>query len=82
MVDLKVCIGTSCHVSGAHNVIMTFQHMMEKYQLYDKVELGGTFCMGVCSGTTVAVSVNDTIYAIAPESDRTFFKEHVLPLCQ
>ncbi len=80
MIELKVCIGTSCHLNGAHNVVMTFQHLIEEYSLHDKVTMSASFCMKKCSRSDVAVSVNDNETRISPETARAFFKENVLPL--
>ena len=31
MIELNVCIGSSCHVNGAHTVATSFQHLIEEY---------------------------------------------------
>ena len=53
MVELNVCIGSACHVNGANNVITTFQHLIERQGLHDKVTLSGAFCMRQCGGNGV-----------------------------
>lgn len=80
MIELSVCIGTSCHINGAHNVMSTFQHMLEEYHLHDKVELKAAFCMRECHRPGVAVRLNGTNSNIPSEMARAFFKEQVLPL--
>ena len=78
MVELHVCVGSSCHVRGSYNVITTFQRLIEEYKLHDKLELKSSFCMKNCQGP-VAVSFNDTIYSVAPSGAKRFFEETVLP---
>ncbi len=82
MIELNVCIGSACHIHGSHNVVASFQHLIEKYNLHDKVMLKGAFCMKECSAAGVAVSLNGKTERIAPETARTYFKENVLPLAE
>lgn len=82
MIELYVCIGSACHIHGAHNVVQTFQHLIEQYQLNDKVVLKATFCLKQCSETGVSVTLNDNKYRIKAEEARSFFKTNVLPLAQ
>ena len=82
MVELKVCIGSACHVNGAHNVVATFQHMIEDLGLHDKVELAASFCMKACSGKGVSVTVDGKTERISAEGARAFFREQVLPLTE
>jgi len=63
MIELSVCIGSACHISGAHNVVATFQHMIEKYELHDKIDFKASFCMKQCSAEGVAVTINGEKFA-------------------
>ena len=80
MVEIRICIGTACHLNGAHNVIAAFQHLCEEYGLHDKIDLEASFCMRQCDCKTVSVAVNGTVYRIPADGARGFFREHVLPL--
>ena len=33
MTELRVCIGSACHLNGARNVIASFRHMIEEHDL-------------------------------------------------
>ena len=48
MIELSVCIGSSCHIKGSYNVIQTFQQMIEENNLHGQVDFKGTFCMKQC----------------------------------
>ena len=72
MVELRVCIGSSCHLNGAHNIIATFQHLIEENNLYDKVKFEASFCMHQCAKCGVSVSVNGETYRVEAEKARTF----------
>lgn len=43
---VTVCIGSSCHIKGSRPVVEELQNLIAESNLGDKVELGGTFCMG------------------------------------
>jgi len=48
MITVTVCVGSSCHIKGARNVIMRFNDLLKEHHLDDKVELKGSFCMDRC----------------------------------
>lgn len=78
MVEISVCIGTSCHVNGSYNVVQTFQQMIEEYSLHDKVDFKAAFCMKQCQDKGVTVKIDGTNYRIEPENAGEFFKDTVL----
>lgn len=80
MLELSVCIGSSCHLKGSYNIIQLFQQMIEEYELHNKIEFKANFCMRECGGDGVAVSLNGTSYHIRPETAREFFKNNVIPI--
>ena len=45
---VTVCIGSSCHIKGSRQVVEQLQRLIAENALGDKVELGGTFCLGNC----------------------------------
>ena len=74
---VTVCIGSSCHIKGSRQVVEQLQHLIATENLGDKVELGGTFCMGECQ-KGVCVTVDDTFYSVVPDATETFFNKYVL----
>lgn len=82
MVKLSVCIGSACHVQGANNVVVTFQHMIEEYGLHDKIDFSASFCMKQCAKRSVGVRLNGEEHRVKAEEARSFFKEKILPLVQ
>lgn len=77
MLKITVCIGSSCHIKGSRQVVEQLQTLIAENELCDKVELGGTFCMGKCQ-QGVCVTVNDEFYSVTPESTEDFFRTEVL----
>ena len=75
---ITVCIGSSCHIKGSRQVVEQLQTLIAQHGLGDKVELGGTFCMGKCQ-QGVCVTVDDEFCSVTPDSVDEFFNTRVLP---
>jgi len=73
MLEVSVCIGSSCHIRGSYNVMQTFQQLIEENQLHDRCDLKAKFCMKNCHAG-VSVSVGDEVFSVSPETARDFFK--------
>ena len=76
MLKITVCIGSSCHIKGSRQVVEQLQYLISENNLGDKVELGGTFCMGQCQ-KGVCVTVDDTFYSVSPEEVNDFFETNI-----
>jgi NADH:ubiquinone oxidoreductase subunit E len=77
MLKITVCIGSSCHIKGSRQVVEQLQYLIAENKLGDKVELGGTFCMGKCQ-QGVCVTVNDAFYSVTPDTVEEFFAKEIL----
>ncbi len=73
---VTVCIGSSCHIKGSRHVVEQLQYLIAENDLGDKVELGGTFCMGQCQ-KGVCVTIDDSFYSVSPEDTRDFFEKEI-----
>ena len=73
---VTVCIGSSCHIKGSRQVVEQLQHLIATENLGDKVELGGTFCMGKCQ-LGVCVTVDGEFYSVTPETVKDFFDKEI-----
>jgi len=74
---ITVCIGSSCHLKGSRRIVEVLQELVRVYDLDDKVELGGTFCLGKCQ-QGVCVMVDDEFFSVSPDDVKMFFEEQVL----
>ena len=74
---ITVCIGSSCHIKGSRQVVEQLQYLISENKLGDKVELGGTFCMGKCQ-KGVCVTVDDNFFSVTPETVDEFFSKEVI----
>ena len=73
---VTVCIGSSCHVKGSRQVVEQLQYLIAQNDLSDKVELGGTFCMGQCQ-KGVCVTVDENFHSVTPENVSEFFETNI-----
>lgn len=73
---ITVCIGSSCHIKGSRSVVEQLQYLINQNNLGDKVELGGTFCLGECQ-KGVCVTVDEEFHSVTPETVEEFFKNEV-----
>lgn len=73
---VTVCIGSSCHIKGSRQVVEQLQYLISEANLGDKVELGGTFCMGRCQDG-VCVTVDDNFFSVSPETVDEFFANNI-----
>lgn len=71
-----VCIGSSCHIKGSRQVVEELQYLIAQNNLGDKVELGGTFCIGKCQ-EGVCVTVDDNFHSVSPDTVKDFFEREI-----
>ena len=77
MLKVTVCIGSSCHIKGSRQVVEQLQNLIAENSLGEKVELGGTFCIGRCQ-QGVCVTVDDSFFSVTPDNVGEFFKKEIL----
>lgn len=78
---ITVCIGSSCHLKGSRLVVEELQYLIAENNLKDKVDLGGTFCVGNCQNG-VCVTVDGKGFSVSPETTKEFFEKEVLAKLQ
>ncbi len=80
MITVTVCVGSSCHIKGAREMITRFNDFLTKEGLGDKVELKGSFCMEHC-GEGINWQINDEIFSSSSVEDGAeMFQQKVLGL--
>ena len=76
---IQVCIGSSCHLKGSHDIVELMQNAIEEHHLQEEVTLCGSFCIGKCNRVGVTIQVDDEIHVgVTKETFKDFFAEHVL----
>lgn len=74
---VTVCIGSSCHLKGSRKVVEQLQYLIKENNIGEKVDLGGTFCMGNCQ-KGVCVTVDDNFFSVTPDTVSDFFNKEIL----
>ena len=77
MVDLKICVGSACHLKGSNDVIKIFKYCVQSRDVSDKVVIKAAFCLGHCT-EAVSVCYNDKIYSINADNAEKFFDDVVM----
>jgi NADH:ubiquinone oxidoreductase subunit E len=78
MVTVTVCVGSSCHIKGARDMIERFNTLLKEHDLKETVELKGSFCMDRC-GEGVNWQIDDEFYSSSSvEEAVNVFEEQVI----
>jgi len=77
MTELKICVGSACHLKGSYDVIEALKNLIKKLNVSDKVEIKAAFCLGHCT-EAVSVDFEGTIYSVSPKNAEEFFEKYVL----
>lgn len=79
MLFIQICVGSSCHLKGSHDIVELLQKAVEEHNIQDEVVLSGSFCIGKCNRLGVTVQINDDVHVgITRENFKEFFTQHVL----
>lgn len=82
MIDVCVCVGSSCHLKGSYPLVERLKALIEGAGLTEQVELRASFCTGECvKGVCVSVNDKKLYYQNASTAD-ALFNEEILPLAQ
>jgi NADH:ubiquinone oxidoreductase subunit E len=75
---VTVCVGSSCHIKGAREVIDRFNELTKTYGLQDRLELRGAFCMERCGeGLNWQIDEEPLTSASVEEAVETFIRRLV-----
>jgi NADH-quinone oxidoreductase subunit G len=78
MITVTVCVGSSCHLKGARQMIARFNDLLAQEGLAGQVELKGSFCMEHC-GEGINWKINDEIVSSSSvEQGAETFRKRVL----
>jgi NADH:ubiquinone oxidoreductase subunit E len=81
MVTVTVCVGSSCHIKGARQVIVRFNELLKEHGLEDRIELKGSFCMERCGeGLNWQIDEQPITSKNVEEAIQTFNEKVLRPL--
>ena len=71
-----ICVGSSCHIKGAPEIVSLLTKSIEEHHLENEVTLAGSFCIGECNTIGVTVQVDDVIHTgINRDNFKEFFDD-------
>ena len=76
--EIKVCIGSSCHLRGSYEVIEKLKKLIADNGLEGKVNLAASFCLGKCGSGVTVTGDGEFWEGVTPETVETVFAEKVL----
>ena len=77
---VTVCIGSSCHLKGAPEIVILLQKYIKDNSCEDRIALTGTLCAGRCNRDGVTVTVGDDVYTgVTPEGFDAFWNDKIVP---
>jgi NADH:ubiquinone oxidoreductase subunit E len=80
--NLFLCMGSACHQLGVYEVLPKLQELLKKYNLDEKIELKGAFCLENCS-YGIAMRFKDFHFvSINPQNVEDKFIAEILPTLQ
>ena len=76
--EITMCIGSSCHLKGARDIVAKLEKIIEEKNLTDRIHLKGAFCMGKCSVEGVSIKLDDELFYLKPEDTEQFFQDEIM----
>ena len=79
MITIQICIGSSCHLKGAPEIVRLLQKYIKDNSCEDRIALTGTLCAGRCNRDGVTVTVGDDVYTgVTPEGFDAFWNDKIV----
>ncbi len=77
--EVKVCVGSSCHVKGGSITLKALEALIDKKDLSDKIDLRADLCLGNCLDAPNVVVDGEVYGGITPEKVENFFLDQIMP---
>lgn len=78
MKRIQVCIGSGCHLKGAHLVINKLKILVAEHATSAEMHLTASFCQGHCTNGVVVRIDDEIITKASPDNIEAIFTEKVL----
>lgn len=80
MVEVTICIGSSCHVRGSSYIVSELQKIIKERNLEDKILLKASFCMGECKNGVCITVDDEKITGVSPANIKDIFENKIMVL--
>jgi NADH:ubiquinone oxidoreductase subunit E len=78
MRSISICVGSSCHLKGAYDVIREFKRLIAENSMEEQIELKACFCLGKCQDGVSILVDGETFTSLSKDKVAGFFGEHFL----
>lgn len=79
MKNIKICIGSACHLKGSEKVIEAFQNLIKEYNLENEIELYASFCLNNCTDGVSVMRWDKKVLSVCSNNVREVFDKEILP---
>lgn len=79
MITIEVCVGSSCYLKGAHQIVQYLQEALQEADITDAVELRCVFCLGQCQNGPNLLVDGKLLSGITPEKVKELIHQVILP---
>ncbi|MDM8533714.1 NAD(P)H-dependent oxidoreductase subunit E [Clostridiaceae bacterium HSG29] len=79
--EIKVCIGSACHLKGSYEVIKNIENYISEHNLEEKIVLKSSFCLAKCSAAVSVEIDNDEIISMSPQGVNMIMEKIVKEKC-
>ncbi len=74
--EVKVCVGSACHLKGSYDVIESLQSYIKNNKLEEKIDLKASFCLGQCT-KNVSILIDNILYSANKDNIIELIEERV-----
>jgi NADH:ubiquinone oxidoreductase subunit E len=78
--ELLVCVGSACHLRGAHQVLEECTRLIREFDLESSLQLRAGFCQGRCTDGVNLLIDGESIGGVFPGNVHEIFNSVILPL--
>ena len=78
--EIKVCIGSACHLKGSYDVIEKLKALIAERNLGDKVQLKASFCLGRCGDGVTVQAGGEYLEGVTPDTIESIFDSKIMPM--
>lgn len=75
--EIKVCVGSACHLKGSYDVIGEIQNYIKTNHLEKEIQLKASFCLGQCT-KDVSIMIDNEIDSATKENVIEKIKKRVV----
>ncbi len=78
MLDVRVCVGSSCHLRGGAKTLKLLHSLINDAGLQRQVSLRADLCLSSCLGAPNVLVDGEPFGGVTPDRAEEFFRERIL----